>query len=79
MNDIIIKEKHIRREAFWAAGCFAAAFAMNLGAVIAYDRPWTELLSQIGYVVFLTVVIYLILLIVRLLVGLMMRLFKRSQ
>lgn len=78
MNDIIIKEKQIRKEAYWLAGCFAAAFAVNTGAVIAFGRPWTELLSQIGYVVFLTFVIYVISLIVRLLAALVVRLFKRS-
>lgn len=79
MKDIVIKEKHIKRELYCLLACFVAAFAVNTGAVIAYDRPWIELVSQLGYVVFVTVVIYVLLLIFRLLAALVIRLLGRNR
>lgn len=65
MKDIVITSKAICRELYWVLASFVLAVCTNIGAIIAYDRPWTELLSQIGYVVFITLGIYVILLVLR--------------
>ena len=65
MKDIVITSKSICRELYWVLASFILAMCTNIGAIIAYDRPWTELVSQIGYVMFITVGIYLILLVLR--------------
>ena len=54
MKDIVITEKMIRRELYVLLGGFVAAMLVNVGAIIAYDRPWSELYSQIGFVFFIT-------------------------
>ncbi len=42
-----------------------------------FDRPWYELFTQLGYVVVMAVMIYLLLWIPRLLVALVMRMVRR--
>lgn len=55
----------LRKELFIYAFCFLVAFFVNLGAVIAYRRPWTELYSQLGYVLAIGLAFYFILLFFR--------------
>jgi hypothetical protein len=77
MKDIVITEKMIHRELFILLGCFVAACLVNVGAIIAYDRPWSELYSQIGFVFFITGGIYILLGIFRFFVWLVARIFKK--
>lgn len=74
MKDIVIKGKDIVRELYVYLLSFVVAFVMNIAAVIIYDRPLIELVSQIGYVVFISIGIYFILLLIRLLIKLLIRL-----
>ncbi len=78
MKDIVITAKSIRRELYWILASFILAMCTNVGAIIAYDRPWTELVSQIGYVAFMSVGIYLILLVVRLIWALISLLLRKK-
>ena len=77
MKDIVITAKMIRRELFVLLGCFAAAFLVNVDAIVAYDRPWVELISQIGFVFFITGGIYVLLAVFRLLVWGVTKIFKK--
>lgn len=77
MKDIIIKEKHIRRELYLILVSFVLAFFVNVGAIVAFDRPWSELYSQIGYVLFITVGIYVVLATVRIIIALLYRMFRK--
>ena len=77
MKDIIITPRHIRREARYLLLSFAAAFGMNVYAIVRYTRPATELFSMIGYVIVTALVIYLLLLPVRWIVSLVSRLLTR--
>lgn len=65
MKDIVIKGKDIRREFIILLICFIMAMLVNTAAIITYDRPWSELYSQIGYVVFMSICIYMILAVIR--------------
>ena len=67
----------VRRELYILLGCFIAAFLVNVGAIIAYDRPWVELISQIGFVFFITGGLYVLLAIFRFLVWLIAKPFKK--
>ena len=77
MKDIVITERMIRRELFVLLGCFVVACLVNAGAIIAYDRPWSELYSQIGFVIFITGGIYVLLAVFRLLVWLVAKIFNK--
>ncbi len=66
MKDIVVTSRRIRKECFIAACCLLAAFSVNVYAVIHYDRPWVELLSQLGFVVVIALGFYFLLAILRL-------------
>ena len=69
MKDIIIPGRRVQRELFVYAISFVLAFLINITAVVIYIRPWTEVFSQIGYVLVISIAIYLLLWIPRLLVA----------
>lgn len=68
MKDIVITTKRIRKERNSYIISFILAFIVNIIAIIIYDRPWTELFSQIGFVVAISIAFYIILWIPRLLI-----------
>ena len=70
MKDIVITAKKLVREAWVWLGCFVVANGVNVSAIVTYNRPWTELYSQIGFVVAVSIAIYLLLWIVRAIVAL---------
>lgn len=77
MKDIVIKGKDIRREFIVMFCCFIMAMLVNAAAIITYDRPWSELYSQIGYVIFMSVCIYILLAVVRVIVYCILSLLRK--
>ncbi|HCY72971.1 MAG TPA: hypothetical protein DHU75_02245 [Rikenellaceae bacterium] len=67
MKDIVLKGNVIRRELLVALCCVLLSFCINVVAVIVYAKPWTEIFTQIGYVVVIGVVFYCIMWVFRLL------------
>lgn len=57
--------------------CFLIAFLMNVYAVIAYERSWVELFSQLGIVAAIAVSLYIILFVIRLIVYLIRKAFRK--
>lgn len=70
MKDIVIKAKSLVREAWVFLGCFVVACGLNIGTIIAYERPWRELYTQIGFVLVATILLYLLLWLIRGIVSL---------
>ena len=58
MKDTIITTQFKRRELWILLACFAVANIANWVAIIRFSAPWYEVFTQIGYVLFTTVVIY---------------------
>lgn len=79
MKDIVITAGRIRRECNFYLLSFVVAFLSNVYAVVHFGRPWIELLSQIGYVVVISVVVYFALWIPRLAVMGLRRLFRGGR
>ncbi len=79
MKEIVITTIKLKKELLIFLGCFAAGFLTNVGAIIGYGRPWVELFSQIGYVVAVSVVLYVLLLFLRGLVALVRMFFHRHN
>ena len=77
MKDIVITQKDLIRELYIILGCFVLACLVNVGAIIAYDRPWSELWSQIGFVLFIAAGVYGLLAVVRVIVAVLFRLFRK--
>lgn len=79
MKDIIITSKKLKRESNIYFLCFILAFIMNVIAIIVYSRPWIELISQIGYVIVISIFIYLILWIPRGILHIATSLFRKHR
>ncbi len=77
-NTIFIPMKW-KRELRILSVCFVIGFLINVGAIIAYVRPWTELFSQIGYVIFIALTLYFIVVFFRLLFWCVKKTFNRNN
>ena len=60
MKDTLITARQKKRALIALLVCFIAAFGLNLGAIIGYGTPWYEIFTQIGFVVVITLALYLI-------------------
>ena len=58
MKDIIITSRRLRQERNIYLLSFILAFIINVIAIIVYSRPWIEVISQIGYVIAISFLIY---------------------
>jgi uncharacterized membrane protein YbhN (UPF0104 family) len=65
MKDIKITVKRQKTEIYWFTGCFCAVFLLNIISVIIYKTSWTELYSQIFWVLLLTFGLYFATLLLR--------------
>lgn len=76
MKDIVIRDYQVMREIGILLICLLLAEGVNAGAIIAYHRPWFELFTQIGYVVCFALALYVLIVIIRLIVLLIRKIFK---
>ena len=65
MKDTIITAQFKRRELWILLACFVVVNIANWVAIIRFSAPWYEVFTQIGYVLFTTVVIYALIALVR--------------
>lgn len=79
MKDLVIRGQSIRRECRIAAACLLVGILVNVGAILGYHRPWTELFSQLGYVVVLTVILYLLIGVIRLFIHAICLIIRKLQ
>lgn len=67
-KDFTVTAKQITREHLILLGCFLVALGVNIFSIIKYSTPWTEIFTQIGYVLIVTAFFYGLSIIVRLIV-----------
>ena len=79
MKDIIITSQKLKRERNIYLLSFILAFIVTVIAIIVYSRPWIEVISQIGYVIVISIFIYFILWIPRGILSILIRLFRRKK
>ena len=79
LRDSVITAGQKKREIIIALSCFAATFLLNVYCVIRYACPWTEIFTQLGFVVVLAVGLYVLTVIVRLIVKALALLFGRCR
>ncbi|MGM0377911.1 MAG: hypothetical protein ACQEQ0_14160 [Bacteroidota bacterium] len=60
MKNIVITPKEIKREIIIWLVCLIVGIGMNIYAIMDYDTNWSELYSQFGYVLFISILLYLI-------------------
>ena len=68
MKDITIKSSTIKKESLFLSLLFGLAMVINIVSILIYDGFWTELITQIPVVLVLTIVLYFLALLVRLLI-----------
>lgn len=77
MKDIVIREKHIKRELWIFVACIAVMEVLNIYSIIKYHGMWKEAVMSLGFVVAAAVVTYLVVGLVRLIVAGIIKLFKK--
>ena len=60
MNNIVITPKQVKRELLIWLACLIVAIGLNIYAIADYQTSWIELVSQFGYVLFISILLYLI-------------------
>ena len=66
MKDIVVRSRVIRRELMLLGVMFLVAFLMNVYAIVVHQGQWSELLTQLHVVVLLTLFLYVLVLLIRL-------------
>ncbi|VAW21608.1 hypothetical protein MNBD_BACTEROID01-2449 [hydrothermal vent metagenome] len=79
MKDILIPAKRIKKELIILLVCFSAAFLLNIYAIAKYAGGWSELLGQLHIVVILSLAIYFIVAILRLILFGILKGFKKGS
>ena len=79
MKDLVIKGKSIRNELIILAALFILSFIINVIGIIIHDTDWIELLSQMHVVLILTLVLYMLLWLVRLIVYFVISPFRKKR
>lgn len=77
MKDIIITSKRLKKEIYILSTCFIIAFLINIFSIIAFKTPWYEIFTQIGYVLVITLISYLLVAIVRVIAILIKKMITR--
>jgi hypothetical protein len=75
MKDLHIPVKRQKSELKWLAGCFCLAFLLNILSIIIYRTLWSEIFTQLLWVLIITCVIYAVSVFLRLGLYLIKRLF----
>lgn len=79
MKDIVIPSQKVKREVYILLGCFIFAFLLNIACIIIYKTRWIEIFTQIGYVIVIAVVLYLLIALIRFVAFLVGKLFKKQK
>lgn len=79
MKDLVITSKRLKKELYIFLACFVIAFSINAYAVATYKTPWSELFTQIGYVMVITLLLYLLAALVRGVIRAVQLLFASSR
>lgn len=79
MKDILITAKRQKKEIIIFCICFLTAFVINIISIIVYDTYWKELWTHIGFVFAISIFLYVLLAIVRTIIKLILKSFKKKK
>ncbi|MPM63480.1 hypothetical protein SDC9_110360 [bioreactor metagenome] len=77
MKDLIITSRQLKKEIYIFSACFVAAFLTNIVSIILFKTPWYEVFTQIGYVIFIALFLYLLVILVRVIAYMIRKLIKQ--
>lgn len=78
MKDITIKGKTIKFEIYFFIACFLFVCGLNVYSILKYNTQWSELYSQLHFVLIVSCVLYIFLFIVRRLTQFIFKLIRRK-
>jgi hypothetical protein len=58
MKDFVISARRQKTEMKWLAGCFCAAFLLNVLSIVIYKTSWSEIFSQLLWVFIIFLILY---------------------
>ena len=79
MKDILITSARLKKELRILLYCFVLSFLINISAILMYKTPWFEAFTQIGYVIVITLILYFLIAIFRILFVFLKKLFNRNS
>ena len=78
MKDLVITSGQLKKELYILLACFVAAFLTNVASIIVFKTPWSEIFTQIGYVIVITILLYLIAAFIRFIFYLTRKMIKNN-
>lgn len=78
MKDLVITSRRLKKEMYILSACFITAFLINIFSIVTFKTPWYEMFTQIGYVVVITFILYLLVAMIRAVVFLIKKLYVRA-
>jgi NADH:ubiquinone oxidoreductase subunit K len=75
MKDLHISIRRQKAELKWLAGCFGVAFLLNILSIIVYKTSWSEVFTQLLWVLVITFVLYAVTVGLRVILYIVRRLF----
>ena len=78
MKDLVISSKMLKKELLILLSCFIAVCLVNIVSIIVFKTSFWEIFTQLGYVVVITVVLYVLAAVMRLLIYSIRKIFKRT-
>jgi putative effector of murein hydrolase len=78
MKDVLISGRRIARELQIFLGCIVLALALNIYAIHEYNTQWKELWTTLHITLAVAIVVYVLLGILRFLIGGLSRIFRRK-
>lgn len=79
MKDILITAQRQRKELIIYLICLLVAIGLNIFSIIKYSTSWSELITQLPYVIIISLGIYVVTAVVRLLVYLIRIPFRKKN
>ena len=79
MKDVVIKGKWIKRELILLAVIFLMAMIINIIGIVKHDTRWIEMLSQMHVVLILTLLVYALIWLVRLIIFVVILPFRKKS
>lgn len=78
MRDIVIPSKVVKRELIILLVSLVSAFLLNIYSIIKYGTSWKEIYNQIHVVLGVALLIYVLVLLFRLIISPIFRLFTKK-
>jgi len=79
MKDLVIKGKWIKRELIVLLVLLLVSFVANAVGIVKHDTEWIEMLSQLHVVVLLTMALYVLTGLIRILIYLIIMPFRAKK